>query len=86
MATELEMVLRPLLAAVLDRLELPHMDDIMRHIYLEEMSRAEIAALGPHARRKDPQVRGCGPDPRQRNRMGRPDHQAQIPFLVPILG
>ena len=36
-----------LLAAVLDRLELSHMDDIMRHIYVQGMSRAEIAALGP---------------------------------------
>ena len=36
-----------LLAAALERLELSCMDDIMRHIYVQGMSRAEIAALGP---------------------------------------
>ena len=35
-----------LLETVLARLELPHIDDIMRHIYMEGMSRAETAALG----------------------------------------
>ncbi|MDY7076203.1 MAG: BadF/BadG/BcrA/BcrD ATPase family protein, partial [Chloroflexota bacterium] len=35
-----------LLEAVLARLELPHIDDIMRHIYMEGISRAETAALG----------------------------------------
>ncbi|MDY6877233.1 MAG: BadF/BadG/BcrA/BcrD ATPase family protein [Chloroflexota bacterium] len=35
-----------LLAAVLAQLELAHIDDIMRHIYVKGMSRVEVAALG----------------------------------------
>ncbi len=36
-----------LLASVMTRLGLPEMDDIMARLYAQEMSRAEIAALGP---------------------------------------
>jgi N-acetylglucosamine kinase-like BadF-type ATPase len=37
----------PLLEAVQQRLDLEHMNDIMHHLYVKEMSRAEIATLAP---------------------------------------